>query len=346
MTKKPILITGATGFVGRHLLHALVDQEKDLQPFALVRDPKAWKRYDWTKDIPTVQTIKGSVTDPKSWQEDPKLKNLAGIFHLAAVIRHSRQDPEDMYHTNIEGLLNMVRLAAAHRCRLVFVSTSGTVGCFKQPDQWADEHSPYCEKEVGTWPYYNSKIQAEKQARQLAEKLKVELVIVRPPVLLGPGDHRYRATSHILRMLRGKLPFLLRGGIHFVDIRDASDALIRAMKRPHPRPIYHLSGTACSIDEFFHMVQKVSGVAPPWLHLPANLARAVATATARFNNWLPGGTHPILPDPVVFEMASKYWDVRSRYAKEELGFVSRDPLQTLSDTVKWLRKNHVDLKRQ
>ena len=68
----------------------------------------------------------------------------------------------------------MVRLAARHRCRLVLVSTSGTVGCFRHPDATADEEAPYCEREVARWPYYNSKIQAEQTARKLADELGVQ----------------------------------------------------------------------------------------------------------------------------------------------------------------------------
>jgi nucleoside-diphosphate-sugar epimerase len=344
--KNPILITGATGFLGRHLLEGLVSQEKTLQPLALVRKASAWQRLDWTQALASVEVVEGSVTEPEKWREDPRLHGLRGIFHLAAVIRHSREDAEDLYRTNIEGLLNMVRLAAVHKCRIVFVSTSGTVGCFRSAEEWADEHSPYCEKEVASWPYYNSKIQAEQKARELAEQLGVELVIVRPPVLLGPGDHRFRATGHILRLLQGRLPFLLKGGIHFVDVRDATQALIRAMLRPNPRPVYHLSGTSCSIDEFFKMVEEISGVAAPRLRLPGSLARVVARASSQLEALLPKRGSPLLPDPVVFEMASKYWGLRSCYSAEELGFVSRDAHETISDTVQWLRKHHSELNKK
>jgi nucleoside-diphosphate-sugar epimerase len=286
-----------------------------------------------------VEAIEGSVLEPAKWIEDLRLQDLGGIFHLAAIIRHTRKDPREMYQTNVEGLLNMIKLAAKHRCRVVFLSTSGTVGCFTNPDQWADEDSPFCGDEVTSWPYYDSKIKAEQKARKLADQLGVELVIIRPPVLLGPGDHRLRATGHILRLLKGKLPFILKGGIHFVDIRDASAAIARAMSLPKPRPIYHLTGTACSIDEFFQMVGDISGIPPPKLHLTPSLARIVASATAQIEALLPKRKSPLLPDPVVFEMAAKYWNVRSRYAEGDLDYASRDAHQTLSDTIKWLRKN-------
>jgi len=337
MSHDPVLVTGATGFVGRHLLQQL-SKDDAFRPVALVRDKKTWVDYEWTKSLKKVELIEGSVTDPKDWSRKSALKGLKGIFHLAAIIRHSRDNPQDMIETNVEGLLAMVRLGAELKCRVVFVSTSGTVGCFPSEKEWADEESPYAEKVVGSWPYYQSKIQAEKKARALAKKLGVELVILRPPVLLGPGDHRLRATGHILRLMRGKLPFIVNGGMHFVDIRDASRAMIKAMTVAKPRPIYHLTGTVLGIDEFFKMAAEIAGVPAPKLQLPAYLARILAKASHQIESLLPKRSHPLLPDPVVFEMASKHWNIKSRYA-QELGYQSRDPEKTLTDTIAWLREN-------
>ncbi len=334
MTRKKILVTGATGFVGRHLLFAL-KEAGDVAPVVLVRNRKIWEGYDWTKELSGVELIEGSIKNLSSWENDPRLEGLSGLFHLAALVKHTRDEPEELYETNVQGTLNMVKLAHRASCRMITVSTSGTVGCFDSPEKTANEHSPYREEEVGSWPYYDSKIRAERQSQELAKKLGVELVIFRPPVLLGPGDHRHRSTSHIVRMLRGRLPFLIRGGMHFVDIRDAVQAMLRAMVLDRPQPIYHLSGTACSIDDFFEMVEKISGMPAPRLHVSAKLAVKLATWAKKTS---------LLPDPVVFEMASKYWGVHSLYAKEDLGFASRNPYETLQDTIIWLRENHEDLK--
>ena len=225
---------------------------------------------EWTQKLARLDTVVGTVTQPEAWAE--KLENLQGIFHAAAVVRHSRRNIEDVYRTNVEGTLGMVRLAAEHRCRMIFVSTSGTVGCFRTPGESANEEAPYCDREVAGWPYYCSKIAAEKQARRLADELGVELVIVRPPVLLGPGDHRFRSTVLLLRYLRGKLPFLIPGGLHFADVRDAAHALVRAMERSQVHSVYHLPGYVCSLEEFFALAEEISGVPAPRLLLPAGLA--------------------------------------------------------------------------
>ncbi|MBI2340887.1 MAG: hypothetical protein HYU99_11080 [Deltaproteobacteria bacterium] len=121
-------------------------------------------------------------------------------------------------------------------------------------------------------------------------------------------------------------------------------AIIRSMMLSNPKPVYHLCGTSLGIDEFFEMVAKVSGVPKPNLHLPIGVIRVLAKTTQKIDAILRRKDHPILPDPVVFEMASKYWGLKSLYARDDLGFVSRNPYETLLDTVRWLCENHPGLK--
>lgn len=335
------LITGASGFLGRHLLQTL-KQAPQVQALPLLRNAADWSAMDWTRDLPVTQLIEGGLLNREHWQE--QTGELDGIFHLAALVRHSRQNAEEVYQTNIKGTLEMVELAAEKQCRLVYVSTSGTVGVFSSRHEWADEHGAPREKQVARWPYYDSKLKAERAAQALAQKLGVELVIIRPPVLLGPGDHRFRSTGHIIRLMRGKLPFLIAGGMHFIDIRDAAAALHQAMQIAQARPVYHLSGVACSIQSFFGMVERASGIQGPRRVLPQPAALSLAHASRLLCQILPGAHESPLPDPVVVEMATKFWDIRSRYAREELGFLNRNGQSTINDTVAWLIDHHPKLR--
>ena len=76
-----------------------------------------------------------------------------GGSHMAALVRHGQEDAKEVDFINVEGTRAMVRIAARYRCRMVFVSTSGTVACFRTPNQTADEGAPYCAREVERWPY-------------------------------------------------------------------------------------------------------------------------------------------------------------------------------------------------
>jgi nucleoside-diphosphate-sugar epimerase len=330
MNQPKVLVTGATGFLGRHLLRTLVEQ--GVGRVALVREASAWEAQPWRHEAGDVGVVEGSPLDSERWKNDPALAGVTTIFHTAGIVSHSRKSPEAMMELNVEGTLAMVRVAKTLGARLVFVSSSGTVGCFPFKDMSADEDSPYAEPTVSRWPYYVSKIRAERDARKLAAHFGVELVIIRPPVLLGPDDHRHRSTAYVKKVLENKVPAVPRGGMNFTDIRDVARALARLVDFPSPRPVYHLPGQAMSLREFFDMVIEVSGAKPirrpmpPWATM--GLAR-VARLTPRRPSWI--------PDPVVLEMSTHYWGLTSLFA-HELGYAPRSARQTLSDTVGWLRQ--------
>jgi nucleoside-diphosphate-sugar epimerase len=330
MNQPKVLVTGATGFLGRHLLRTFVEQGK--RGVALVREASAWEAQPWRHEAGDVGVVVGSPLDSDRWKNDPALAGVTTIVHTAGIVSHSRKSPEAMLELNIDGTLAMVRVAKELGARLVFVSSSGTVGCFPFKDMSADEDSPYAEPTVSRWPYYVSKIRAERDARKLAAHFGVELVIVRPPVLLGPDDHRHRSTAYVKKVLENKVPAVPRGGMNFTDVRDVARALARLVDVDAPRPLYHLPGHAMSLREFFDMVIEVSGAKPirrpmpPWATM--GLAR-VARLTPRRPSWI--------PDPVVLEMSTHYWGLTSLFA-HELGYAPRSARQTLSDTVGWLRQ--------
>lgn len=321
---RPWLITGATGFLGRHVLEQLAPSASVL---ALVRDRDEWHQLEWPRSLSQVTPVRGDVTAPGI--ETPA---LGGILHLAAYVGHRPAEAERVMRTNVDGTLTMVRLAARHRCRMIFVSTSGTVGCFRDPDRIAFEEAPFCEDEVRRWPYYRSKIEAERSGRALADRLGVELVIARPPILLGPGDHRHRSTGHVKRLLDGRVPFVIHGGMHFADVRDAATALIRLMRLPEPRPVYHLPGTQCSIEAFYRQIAELAEVRPPRRTIPYRMAWTAATVASKLHLHL-------LPEPTLVEMAAHFWGLGSRYAEAELGYQTRPGIETLRDTIQWLREN-------
>jgi nucleoside-diphosphate-sugar epimerase len=272
--------------------------------------------------------VQGGLHDAPRWSA--ALPPLAAIVHLAAPVQHSRRVPPSLRTDIVEGTLALVELAAAKRCRLIVASTSGTVGCSREPGPRATEEAAHVAPVVGGWPYYAAKIEMEQRARALAAERGVELVLVRAPILLGPGDHRLRSTSTVLRFLRGRLPFLIRGGMHFADVRDAAHAFARAVEHPAPRAVYHLDGHECGIEEFFDLLAEESGVPRPRLVLPFRIAWLVSRALERLH---------VVPDPVVIEMASHWWGLGSTAAAPDLGWKTRDPRETLRDTVAWLREN-------
>ncbi len=320
-----------------------------MQPVCLARDVDSLRREPYFAAIEAalvadgrdgIAVVQGSLEDSLSWRDDPALVGVVAILHGAAVVQHSQRNPAPMFHANVDGTLAMVDVAAHLGARLVFISSSGTVGVSTQPQDAPDETAPFAHEIAGSWPYYASKIRAEEEARRAADRLGVSLVIFRPPIMLGPGDHRFRSTGNIIRHLRRNLPFLLPGGLHFVDIRDVAVATLRAALLAKPSPVYHLVGTACSVPAFFASIAKISGVPAPTRVLPAKVARTIAVVVDTAVHLLPGAHHSPLPDPVVFEMGAHFWGLGSTLAEAELGYQPRDGDATLADTIAWLRGHH------
>ena len=82
--------------------------------------------------------------------------------------------------------------------RIVYASTSGTIGCSRDNITISDD-APYCHEVVGSWPYCLSKIESEERALKYATKHHLEVIFMRPTVMLGPGDVRFRAIHFIVR---------------------------------------------------------------------------------------------------------------------------------------------------
>jgi dihydroflavonol-4-reductase len=311
VTGQRILVTGASGFLGLHLLRQM---EADSAQWTAVPAP-------------------GRLDDAGEWAGKLEHAGISGIVHLAAIVRHTRADAEEVFRINVDGTVAMVRLAARLRCRLVFLSTCGTVGCFSTGAEQADEDAPYCERRVARWPYYASKIAAERAASALADELGVELVMLRPPVMLGPEDHRGRSTTTVKRVLDGRVPVLFDGGMHFVDVRDVASAILAALRIDRPRRVYHLVGAESSFPDYFRRVAGLAGVSLNAPTVPAAALRMASRINARLGRF---GTS-ILPDPVLAEMATSYWGLKSTFAESELGYASRAGDVTLRDTIAWLR---------
>ena len=328
------LISGASGFLGRHLLNALPQQS---DKYVLVRDEKAFWAQSWTRDLKNITVLCGDVVDLQPQAYWPE--KLDGIFHCAALVDHARENRATVFQINVEGTKNLLNLAAQYQARMVFMSTSGTVGCFAHGWEWADEQSLFETAAIGDWPYYRSKQMAEKEAQALAAEKEVSLVIMRPPVLLGPGDHRYRSTGHLLRLKQGRLPFILEGGMHFTDVRDVAMAMVAAMVHKAPKPVYHLPGTESSLQNFFDRCVQLGAHHRKPQEVPFWVAKTIAQACKMLSPLTLGKSRHWFPDPVVVEMANRYWGLKSRFAQADLGYEPRSGDETLMDTLLWLDEN-------
>ncbi|CAI5970975.1 unnamed protein product [Closterium sp. NIES-64] len=289
-------------------------------------------------------TISAPHTNPSSSGGDEILNPPFNTsFNADLLTSTNPQYHPSLDQTTVDGTLAVLEAALkAGVKRVVYASTSGTVGAFKDSRQVASDDSPYAREVVGGWPYYRAKIEAEERARGYAEQHGLELVCMRPTLILGPGDYRLSSCRTVLDIMERRIPFVPRGGLSFVDVRDVASAFIAAMQSAAPNATYLLGAVNMTLYDYFHIIARCADVAPPFLFLPPDVAWILA-ATA--SNLLPliGRKDPSL-DPVVVEMAQVYWYIEWSKAEKELGFAPRPYETTVADTVAWLRVHRKELR--
>lgn len=316
------LVTGATGFLGSHLLQALRADGHEVQ--CLVR-----------RNAPSVTdagatAIRGDVLDPEAVSR--ATEGCEVVFHLAGRVQHTGE-PTGLYDVHIGGTRNVVEAAAAHGVRrVVHMSTSGTVAV-STADTIACDSAPYALETVRNWPYYLSKIYAEKVAFEAHRKGKVEVIVISPSLLLGPNDDRLSSSKVLVRFLKKEVGGIPPGGLNLVDVRDAAAATLAAATRGEAGTRYLLGGPNMTLDAFFVLLQRVSGVSAPTLKVPS----AANSLTARILGAVEDWADTDADEGVAYAMAGHYWYLDSRRATADLGFDARPPEQTLRDAVEWLR---------
>jgi dihydroflavonol-4-reductase len=322
------LVTGGTGFLGRHLVQKLLDRGEDVRVFT--------RSFDLELADLGAEIVEGSLTDAADVRR--AVDGVDRVYHLAGKVERDRSRAHRMYDLHVEGTRRLLgALVDKDVEKIVYASTSGTVGVSKDPDFVASEDSPTAEKIVKDWPYYLSKIYAERVCAKFIEKHDMPIVMMRPTLLLGPGDRKQSSTGDVVLYLKKKVPAPMPGGMSFVDVRDTADAFIAAMDKASGGDTFLIGATNLSIVEFLKRLEQITGIPRPKLPIPGKAAVVGARLLDRTMRAF-GKKADI--DPVSVEMAQYYWYIDSSHAEEELDWQPRSPNDTLRDTVRWIQKNH------
>ena len=317
-----ILVTGATGFLGRHLVTALRTTGHEV--VALCRGDAG--------DVAALgaEIRKGDVLDGASVRA--AAAGCDALFHCAGKVSRRPEDAEDLYRIHVEGTtttLDACRAAGVRR--VVLASTSGVVAVTEDPHQVNGEKAEAPMSLLARWPYYRSKLYAERAALD-RNGPGFEVVSVNPTLLLGPGDVHGSSTGDVVSFLEKKVPFVPAGGMSYVDARDAAEAMILAFERGRAGERYLISAVNLTIEAFFARLERLSGVPAPRLKTPRSLllARAGASLLTRLQKHVPLDASV---DRISAEMAQCFWYVDATKARNELGWIPRDPGDTLAETV-------------
>lgn len=326
---RPILITGASGFLGKHLVEQLRAQRAGTLRI-LNYGPCPWE------PAADLEILEGDIT--RSEDVDRAMEGCGEVYHLAGVVSRDPSDKTKLYDIHVGGCRNVCEAATRHRPRrAVVVSTSGTVAVSPEPRLWK-ESDGYRDELPSHWHYYLSKIEAERLVLEYARRHALPVVVANPALLLGPGDDLGSSTNDVALFLKGQVMAVPRGGMCFVDARDAAAGLIAAMRSGRTGERYLLGGANWTFRQFLDSLGEITGIRPPRLEPPPWLSLWSGRVLRKLMP-LAGRQFPM--DDVTVEMSAWYWFVDSSKAVDELGFRARDPMETLRDTVNYIRARGV-----
>lgn len=198
LSSKKVLVTGADGFIGSHLVEALLDKGCDVRAFVYYNSFNSW---GWLDTLPPARRnqldiFAGDIRDPNGVAQ--AMKGCDVVFHLAALIAipFSYHSPDSYIDTNIKGTLNVLQAARSLNTERVLVtSTSEVYGTAQYAP--IDEKHPF----QGQSPYSATKIGADRLAESFYRSFKTPVVIVRPFNTYGPRQSARAVIPTVITQL-------------------------------------------------------------------------------------------------------------------------------------------------
>ena len=318
------LVTGATGFVGSHVVRALVAAGHETR--ALKRETSAMQALE---DVSGYDPVLGDVLDPASLAA--AMEGCDWVFHVAAVSDYWRKSVDWMYEVNVTGTRNVLQAARKARVkRVVFTSSAAAIGM--REDGFPADETVTFNQPSAAFPYAHSKFLAEIEVlKAIIEGL--DCVIVNPAVVVGPGDVYQGSGSLLIEMKQGNLPGIPPGGVTLIDVRDVARAHVAAAEKGRVAERYILGAVDLSYKAWITLAADIIGVIPPRLQLPP-LAMPVFGAAVDLGRAL---KLPIPADGNQVRMSGMrlYFDCQKAWA--ELGEPQIDIRQSLQETYAWYR---------
>jgi dihydroflavonol-4-reductase len=325
--KKVVLVTGATGFIGRHVVDALLQAGYAVRALCRNRDDDLLAMG--------VDVVAGDVLQPST--VTAAMVGVHAVVHGAGFVSRDRKDAGHMHRLHVNGTRIVVDAAVAARVgTVVHLSTSGVVAVGSDASMVFQENDPVPFAHLARFPYYQSKWLAERAAEAAVADSNTVLVTLNPSLALGPGDARGSSTEDVRRFLRRELPVIPSGGFSFVDARDVAAVVPAAIAKGKGGERYLLGAQNLTFTQYFDRLSQISGVKGP--PVPFALPRPVTIFGVGLLEGVAKAFGARIPvSSVEADMASSFWYCDSRKAIAELGFSPRDPMSTLRDTVQDIR---------
>jgi dihydroflavonol-4-reductase len=318
-----VLVTGGSGFIGQHLVSALVARHRQVRVLDLL--PPA-------HFLPDVQYIQGSVLDPDLVNQ--ALRGVGEVYHLAALPGMWLPKKDDFHNVNYHGT-EVVITAARKRGIKRFLHCSTESILFRA----SSSQDAACEQDLlppDDMPglYTRSKLLAEQLAMQAASS-GFPVVVGTPTMPIGPHDHNLTPPTAMLRhFLDGRLHLYLDFIVNLVDVRDVAAGLILAMEHGRAGHRYILGSESIPLKRILELMVAISGRRNLAIPVSGRMAEMAATMLEFISDHVtrrpPSGTAEGV------RIALRATDLSIEKAQQELGYAPRPVEPALRDTITYL----------
>jgi dihydroflavonol-4-reductase len=322
-----ILVTGATGFIGSALCRALLNQGYKVR--ALHRETSSLAPLE---GLP-VERVVGDILKPSTLPA--ALEGADALFHSAAQPAYWKVPRELVRTSAIDGTRNVFEVALrAGIKRAVLTSSMAALGVPNANELLTENHTFNIPPRHFLYGY--AKHQSELEALKYSER-GLEVVIVIPTIVLGPGDINQNSGKLVVECAKGSGFFWTDGGVNLVHIEDVVAGHIAALLHGRSGERYILGGENVCHRDVFTTVNEIVGRRPPWLKIPTS----VINPAAQLIEWL----RPLIRLPISSEqlrMGQYYLYFDLSKSQRELKLPPPRPFRMAAqETFDWYRQQGV-----
>jgi dihydroflavonol-4-reductase len=315
-----VLLTGASGFLGGHLLREL--RAAGCTVRALSRRPETDAAIAAQGGVP----VRAELTDAASLKA--ALVGCEAVFHAAADTSMWRPHAAAQTATNVQGTENLLRAAELEDVE-AFVHTSSVSAFSHLAHGVIDESVP--QLGASSWINYE---RTKYLGEQAVRRSTLPWIVFNPAHILGPGD-RHNWARLIKMVDRETLPGIPPGVGSFADVREIASAQVRAWQRQRFGQAYLVGGEHISYVDFMHRVGTALGKRTPGRAVPA---WALMTFAHLVDAWsrVTGREPDVTPEGATLTCHERRVD--SAKARRELDYVETPFDSLLADTLAWMRQ--------
>ena len=326
----PVLVTGASGFLGGRLAEVLAQAGEQVTVLA-----RASSDLRHLSKLPHLRIVQGSLTDSSPLRD--AMRDVTHVFHCAAASTDWAA-PEVYLESNVRGTRTLLMAAreVERLERFVHISTTDVYGYPVVP---CDETGPL--RDVGL-PYNRTKIMGEETVWREARESGLPVTVIRPATIFGPRGKAF--VTDIAELLRRREMLYVAGGRctgGFVYVDNAVEGILAAARsQTAVGQAYNLAdGTGATWREYVNALATAMGYRLPWIDLPWTAAMAAAHAMEAPWRWirtLPG--RPLLTRHAVY-LLGRDQEFPSKKLRKELGYSPRISVEEgIAQSVAWLKQ--------